>query len=107
MKVVAPPPTSAIGYVDSFGNLKTTLRDGDPLIANLEPGQRVRIAINDVEMAATVAAGSFNVQEGDIAFSPGSSGHDRKYWEIFQRGGSAWHTYKKPRTGSHITIGSS
>jgi hypothetical protein len=104
MKVIAPPPTSAIGYVDSFGNLKTTIRDGDPVVAALDPGQRVRVVINDVEIAATVAAGSFNVQEGDIAFSPGSSGHERKYWEIFQRGGSAWHTYKKPRPGSHITI---
>jgi hypothetical protein len=104
MKVIAPPPVSAVGYIDSFGNLKTTIRDGDAEIAHVKPGQRVSIIINDVEMAATVAAGSFNVQEGDIAFSPGSSGHNRKYWEIFQRGGSAWHTYRKPRPGSHITI---
>lgn len=104
MKVIAPPPTAAVGYVDSFGNLKTTIREGSPEIAGLQPGQRVRLVINDVEMSATVAAGSFNVQEGDIAFAPGSSGHDRKYWEIFQRGGSAWHTYRKPRPGSQITI---
>ena len=102
--MIAPPPVSAVGYIDSFGNLKTTIREGDAEIGNLKPGQRVSILINDVEMAATVAAGSFNVQEGDIAFSPGSSGHDRKYWEIFQRGGSAWHTYRKPRPGSQITI---
>jgi hypothetical protein len=104
MKVIAPPPASAVGYVDSFGNLKTTIRDGDPVLLKLEPGQRIRVVINDVEMAATVAAGSFNVHEGDIAFSPGSSGHDSKFWEIFQRGGSAWHTYRKPRPGSVITI---
>lgn len=103
-KVISPPPQSSIGYIDSFGNLKTTIRDGDPILTTLKPGQRVSVVINDVEMAATVAAGSFNVQEGDIAFSPGSSGHTRKYWEIFQRGGSAWHTYRKPRPGAHITI---
>lgn len=102
--VIQAPPSSAIGYIDSFGNLKTTLRDGDPSLAPLRPGQRVGIEINGIEMTATVAAGSFNVQEGDIALAPGSSGHTRKYWEIFQRGGSAWHTYKKPRPGASIVI---
>jgi hypothetical protein len=102
--VIPEAPHSSVAYVDSFGNLKSTLRDGDPEVAALKPGQRVLVTINDVEMAATVAAGSFNVQEGDIAFAPGSSGHGRKYWEIFQRGGSAWATYRKPRPGAKITI---
>jgi hypothetical protein len=104
LEVVSAPPLSAIGYIDSFGNLKTTLREGDPAIANLSPGQRVLVEINGVEMTATVAAGSFNVREGDIALAPGSSGHTRKFWEIFQRGGSAWHTYKKPRPGARISL---
>jgi hypothetical protein len=102
--VIQPAPSSAVAYVDSFGNLKTTLREGDAELAELKPGQRVSVIINDVEMAATVAAGSFNVQEGDIALAPGSSGHDRKYWEVFQRGGSAWATYRKPRPGAKIAI---
>lgn len=104
LSVIEERPRSNVGYVDSFGNLKTTIRDGDAELANLEPGQRVMISVNDVKMTATVASGSFNVQEGDIAFSPGSSGHSKKYWEIFQRGGSAWHTYKKPRPGAAIII---
>jgi hypothetical protein len=103
-EVIPAPPATAVGYVDSFGNLKTTIRDGDPILATLKPGQRVIAEINGVAMAVTVAAGSFNVQEGDIALSPGSSGHTRKFWEIFQRGGSAWHTYKKPRPGAQITL---
>jgi hypothetical protein len=103
-EVIPAAPASAIGYIDSFGNLKTTIREGDPILKALTPGQRVVAEINGVEMAVTVASGSFNVQEGDIALSPGSSGHSRKYWEIFQRGGSAWHTYKKPRPGAPITI---
>ncbi len=102
--VIPPPPPAAVGYIDSFGNLKTTMRDGAVELKGLEPGQRVMVSINDVEMAVTVASGSFNVQEGDIALSPGSSGHGCKYWEIFQRGGSAWQTYRKPRPGSHISI---
>lgn len=106
LRTIPERPKSVVGYVDSFGNLKTTIREGDPELQSLglAPGQRIIITINDVKMAATVASGSFNVQEGDIAFSPGSSGHTQKYWEIFQRGGSAWHTYKKPRAGSGITI---
>ena len=103
-EVIPPPPRAAVGYVDSFGNLKTTMREGQDELRNLKPGQRVMVSINDVEMAVTVASGSFNVQEGDIALSPGSSGHGKKYWEIFQRGGSAWHTYRKPRPGAAITI---
>jgi hypothetical protein len=102
--VIPDAPKSAVGYVDSFGNLKTTLRDGDSELAGLQPGQRVGVLINGVRMSATVAAGSFNVQEGDIALSPGSSGHDRKFWELFQRGGSAWHTFKKPRPGATIEL---
>lgn len=104
LEIIPEPPRSAVAYVDSFGNLKTTLREGDAELTDLQPGQRVLVTINDVEMAATVAAGSFNVQEGDIALAPGSSGHTRKYWEIFQRGGSAWATYRKPRPGARITI---
>lgn len=101
---ISEPPRSAVAYLDSFGNLKTTIRDGDPEVKDLKPGQRVNLVVNDVELAATVAAGSFNVQEGDIAFSPGSSGHSRKFWEVFQRGGSAWYTYRKPRPGAKILI---
>lgn len=104
LEVIPEKPESAVGYIDSFGNLKTTLREGDSTVGNLTPGQRVLVEINGVEMAVTVAAGSFNVQEGDIALAPGSSGHAKKFWEIFQRGGSAWHTYRKPRPGATITI---
>lgn len=104
LAVIAPPPESSVAYVDSFGNLKTTLREGDLELKGLTPGQRVSVVINELEMAVTVATGSFNVHEGDIALAPGSSGHNRKYWEIFQRGGSAWHTYKKPRPGARIHI---
>lgn len=102
--VIPDLPASAIGYVDSFGNLKTTIRDGDDILKDIVSGQRVLIEINGVTMSATATTGSFNVQEGDIAFCPGSSGGENRFWEIFQRGGSAWHTYKKPRAGSPISI---
>jgi len=104
LEVIPDAPIGVVGYLDSFGNLKTTYREGDALIASLQPGQRVHLKINGFERTAHVASGSFNVEEGDIAFAPGSSGHERRFWEIFQRGGSAWDTFGQPRVGSPIEV---
>jgi len=104
-QVIAPAPESVIGYIDSFGNLKTTLRDGDATVSALKPGQRIKLGINGIKRTVTVASGSFHVSEGDMAFAPGSSGWDRRYWEVFQRGGSAWHTYGQPRAGAPVLLG--
>jgi hypothetical protein len=102
--IIPEIPAQRVGYIDSFGNLKTTIRDGDELIAKLEPGQRLDVRINGVQRAVTVVSGSFGVREGDMAFAPGSSGHDKRFWEIFQRGGSAFHTYGAPKVGAPIEI---
>lgn len=101
---VPEPPRDSVAYVDSFGNLKTTIRDGHPLLGTLSPGQRIKVTIGGIIRTATVAAGSFNVMEGDLAFSPGSSGQDMRYWEFFQRGGSASADFGRPSVGSPITI---
>jgi hypothetical protein len=103
-EVIPLLPESVIGYIDSFGNIKTTLTSKTVQVANLAPGERVRITINGVGRMASVATGSFNVGEGDIAFAPGSSGDENRFWEIFQRGGSAWHTYGRPRAGAPISL---
>jgi len=103
-EVIPEIPESCVGYIDSFGNIKTTIRDGDHLLSLYKPEQKIEVEINGVTMSATVTTGSFNVQEGDIAFSPGSSGGSKRYWEIFQRGGSAWRAYRKPRAGTKIKI---
>jgi len=95
---------NAVAYVDSFGNLKTTIRNGDPVVSPIASGTRVKIRIGNVIRTATVATGSFNVMEGDLALAPGSSGHDKRYWELFVRGGSAWHEFSQPSTGSKIVI---
>lgn len=93
-----------IGYIDSFGNIKTTIRSGDERIADLKPGDRVKIRIGGYIRTASVATGSFNTMEGDLAFAPGSSGHAQRYWEIFQRGGSAANEFGRPPSGSSIHI---
>jgi hypothetical protein len=102
--VIPSVPPHSVAYIDSFGNLKTTFRANDPLVIELKSGTRVKVKIGGIVRAATVATGSFNVMEGDLAFAPGSSGHDTRYWELFTRGGSAWDEFAHPLTGSEIWI---
>ncbi len=104
IELIPEPPSRVIGYVDSFGNLKTTIRSGDPLTTAFAPGERIKVVIGHVVRTATVATGSFNVMEGDLAFAPGSSGYDRRFWEFFQRGGSAASEFGHPAVGTKIQI---
>jgi S-adenosyl-l-methionine hydroxide adenosyltransferase len=101
---IPDPPKEVIAYVDSFGNMKTTFRSGDEITAGLEAGSRIKVQIGTVVRTATVATGSFSVMEGDLAFAPGSSGHDKRFWELFQRGGSAWIEFGKPSSGTKIVL---
>lgn len=103
ISVIPDIPFSVTGYVDSFGNIKTTIREGDDAVTHLKPGDRLKISIGSRTRAATVATGSFNIMEGDLAFAPGSSGHQSRFWELFKRGGSAWMDFGMPANG--LTIG--
>ncbi len=103
-EVVPEQPKEVVGYVDSFGNIKTTMRAGDAKLESYTPGTRLKVTIGGHVSTATVATGSFNIMEGDLAFSPGSSGHDKRYWEIFKRGGSASDEFAHPPAGSPIKI---
>jgi hypothetical protein len=102
--VVHDRPAGVIGYRDSFGNLKTTYRAQDPVLKNLEPGRRFDVVINGITRKVKAATGSFSVDEGEIAFSLGSSGHENRFWEVFQRGGNAWETYGRPRVGAEVKL---
>ena len=101
---IPAPPVGVIGYRDSFGNLKTTYREGDGIVDHLKEGTRVEIEIDGIRRTATVATGNFNVNEGDLAFAPGSSGQERRFWELFQRGGNAWGSFGKPRVGAAVRL---
>jgi hypothetical protein len=103
-KLIPIPPPHSVAYIDSFGNLKTTIRTGDAIVNAVSPGMRVRVRIGNTIRTATVATGSFNVMEGDLAFAPGSSGYDRRFWELFVRGSSAFDEFGNPTTGTKITI---
>jgi len=103
-EVIPDQPKDVVGYVDSFGNIKTTLRTGDAKLAELTPGSRLKVSVGHHLSAVTVATGSFNVLEGDLAFAPGSSGHERRFWELFKRGGSAADEFGHPVAGTQIKI---
>jgi hypothetical protein len=98
------PASPVVAYVDSFGNMKTSIRTKEHPVTELAPGTRVKIKIGGIVRAATVATGSFNVMEGDLAFAPGSSGHSSRYWELFTRGGSAWNEFDNPATGAEVRV---
>ena len=55
----------------------------------MKVGDEVRVKIGSVPRVARVTDGSFNVNEGELALSPGSSGYDNRFIELFLRGGSA------------------
>jgi hypothetical protein len=97
-------PKGVIAYIDSFGNFKTTYRQGDPEVSSLEPGKAVSLTINGHTRQAYVATGSFNVKEGEIAFAPGSSGHQARFWEVFRRGASAAREFGYPSIGATVAI---
>ena len=98
-------PENKIMYVDGFGNLKTTLR-----FQNWTPGTRLRVTVGEVCLEATVTDGSFGVPQGELAFSPGSSGwkdenSERVRWvELFLRGGSAWEAFGRPAVGERVKL---
>ncbi len=94
-------PRDMIASIDGYGNIKTTTKLEE---LNLQPGQKVGITIHGLKHLATFTDGVFNIKEGELAFAPGSSGHDGKFMEIFVRGGSAKFLFGKPNVESKIQI---
>ncbi len=79
-------PKDHIAHIDGYGNIKTTTRLSD---LSYTSGQKLIIELNGKRQEGYFTDGSFNVAMGQLAFSPGSSGHDDKFMEIFYRGASA------------------
>lgn len=104
VKAIVDAPEGVIGYIDSFGNMKTTFRQGDKAIAEFQEGDALLITIHGVTRPAVFSSGNFNVHDGQTAFGPGSSGRDRRFYELFRRGESIWEAFKRPPVGSRIRI---
>ena len=104
-ELVPPVPAAVVAYTDGYGNLKTTL-DQRP-VAN---GERVLVRIGDASATAIVSDGSFSVAEGELALAPGSSGWplreggERRFIELFLRGGSASARLGRPASGTPVVV---
>ena len=99
--VIPDYPKNMIAFIDGYGNIKTTAKLDE---FNFKPGETVVITINNLKHLATFTDGVFNIKEGELAFAPGSSGHDSKFMEIFGRGGSAKFLFGKPNVETPIII---
>lgn len=102
IKSIPDIPKNRIAWIDSFGNIKTTLRQSD--IKKFKPGTPVMIGLGTMKRTAWVSDGSFSVREGELAFSAGSSGGPDKFMELFLRGLSAWKELGKPTGEEELTV---
>lgn len=94
-------PEQKIAWIDGYGNIKTTIRRSQ---IHHKPGTKVKVIIDGVIRTALVAGGNFSVAEGELSFSPGSSGFEDPFMELFLRGGSAANLFNDPPTQSHIDL---
>ncbi|HSW89996.1 MAG TPA: hypothetical protein VLH19_03950 [Patescibacteria group bacterium] len=106
LSLIPDVPKNKIAWIDGYGNIKTTIRRSE---VKLEPGSRVRIEINGVIWTGIMAEGSFGVRHGELAFSPGSSGYEDPFMEVFLRRHivrdvSAYDVFNRPKCGDAITV---
>ena len=98
-------PAAVVAYADGYGNLKTTLDERPE--AN---GERVLVRVGEASATAVVSDGSFSVAEGELALAPGSSGWplgdggERRFLELFLRGGSASARLGHPASGTSVVV---
>jgi hypothetical protein len=101
LKDISAVPHNRIAYIDSFGNLKTTIRYNS---VKLKPGTRIRVVINHIYQTGYYANGNFSVKSGDLAFAPGSSGGDNPFMEVFLRAGNAARAFGNPPVETKLKI---
>ena len=101
ISIIPDAPESEIASIDGYGNIKTSIRSNQ---IKFKPGEMITISIYGKKHVATYTDGTFNIVEGELAFAPGSSGHDDRFMEIFLRGGSARKLFDNPEVGAEITI---
>jgi hypothetical protein len=95
-------PRNMIASIDGYGNIKTTTRLSE--VSQFTPGQKITVSLNHEKHVAIFTDGVFNIHEGELAFAPGSTGHDDKFMELFVRGSSAYHLFELPPVEEPLTI---
>lgn len=101
LDLIPDAPQSVIASIDGYGNLKTSIRSSN---VSYQPGQKLQITIGKTTKEATFTNGIFNIKTGEVAFSPGSSGHTDRFMEVFLRGGNAHALFDQPEIESHIEV---
>lgn len=94
-------PENLVGFVDGYGNLKTTLRQSK---STIPVGSGVTISVGTMKKQGVVADETYKVQDGDISFAPGSTGGEDRFMEIWVRGGSAWEAFGKPKVETPFSV---
>ena len=94
-------PSNRILHIDSYGNIKTTIRHSS---IHLKAGQKIRVVINHIAQTGIYANGNFAVKSGDLAFAQGSSGGADPFMEIFLRSGNASRYFSNPPVETKIKI---
>jgi hypothetical protein len=100
-------PHQRIAYIDGYGNLKTTIRHD---AGTARQGTTLQVTIGEATQPAIASDGSFEVEQGKLAFAPGSSGWtgadgpETRWMELFLRGGNAWEVFNRPPVGASIQI---
>lgn len=100
-KLLPDMPEGIVMWIDGFGNIKTSVRRSG---RGFNEGEKIHVKINGIKRTALVTGGSFSVDEGELAFSVGSSGHDDPFMEIFLRGGSAHDLFENPTAGAKVIL---
>lgn len=107
MDHIPDAPVNHIGYIDGYGNIKTTIPARE---INDFTDKFVRVSLNNITRKAYCADGIFSVSDGDLTFSPGSSGwtlpdgDQYRFVELVLRGGSAAELYDHPKAGQLIHL---
>lgn len=102
VKILPDVPSKRIAWIDGYGNMKTTVRHSE--VKTYKSGDPVLVTIGNMKRTAWFSDGSFNVREGELAFSPGSDGGDDRFMELFLRGLSAWKELGKPDIEAQFDI---
>jgi len=98
---VPEPPQNRVGYIDGFGNIKTTIRKSE---IGFKLGDRIHLKVSAAEVGLEFQDGIFGVEEGGLVLAPGSSGGKDSFLEIVKRGGSAEKELGKPEVGDRIEL---
>lgn len=94
-------PSSVVMWIDGFGNIKTSVRRS---ASPWQEGEKVHVEINGKRVTALVTGGVFSVDEGELAWSVGSSGHEDPFMEVFLRGGSVADLFEHPHPGAEVVV---